>query len=106
MEQKQRPDETGKRERKPISVEEANSRASQIGLQSDCIIKLEKRAGENRYQRHFKASSASALLNGMAVLIRDYAETLNLSVVEVLSVLAVVLTMPTIQEKNRESEDQ
>lgn len=62
--------------------------------------------GENRYQRHFKASSASALLNGMAVLIRDYAETLNLSVVEVLSVLAVVLTMPTIQEKNRESEDQ
>lgn len=65
-----------------------------------------KRAGENRYQRHFKASSASALLNGMAVLIRDYAETLNLSVVEVLSVLAVVLTMPTIQEKNRESEDQ
>jgi len=42
----------------------------------------------------------------MAVLIRDYAETLNLSVVEVLSVLAVVLTMPTIQEKNRESEDQ
>lgn len=101
MEQKQRPDETGKRERKPISVEEANSRAYQIGLQSDCIIKL-----ENRYQRHFKASSASALLNGMAVLIRDYAETLNLSVVEVLSVLAVVLTMPTIQEKNRESEDQ
>lgn len=94
MEQKQRPDETGKRERKPISVEEANSRAYQIGLQSDCIIKLEKRAGENRYQRHFKASSASALLNGMAVLIRDYAETLNLSVVEVLSVLAVVLTMP------------
>ena len=106
MEQKQRPDETGKTERKPISVEEANSRAYQIGLQSDCIIKLEKRAGENRYQRHFKASSASALLNGMAVLIRDYAETLNLSVVEVLSVLAVVLTMPTIQEKNRESEDQ
>ena len=98
MEQKQRPDETGKTERKPISVEEANSRAYQIGLQSDCIIKLEK--------RHFKASSASALLNGMAVLIRDYAETLNLSVVEVLSVLAVVLTMPTIQEKNRESEDQ
>lgn len=46
MEQKQRPDETGKRERKPISVEEANSRAYQIGLQSDCIIKLEKRAGE------------------------------------------------------------
>lgn len=45
-------------------------------------------------------------MNGMAVLIRDYAETLNLSVVEVLSVLAVVLTMPTIQEKNRESEDQ
>lgn len=106
MEQKQRPDETGKTERKPISVEEANSRAYQIGLQSDCIIKLEKRAGENWYQRHFKASSASALLNGMAVLIRDYAETLNLSVVEVLSVLAVVLTMPTIQEKNRESEDQ
>ena len=106
MEQKQRPDETGKTERKPISVEEANSRAYQIGLQSDCIIKLEKRAGENRYQRHFKASSASALLNGMAVLIRDYAETLNLSVVEVLSVLAVVLTMPTIKEKNRESEDQ
>ena len=90
MEQKQRPDETGKTERKPISVEEANSRAYQIGLQSDCIIKLEKRAGENRYQRHFKASSASALLNGMAVLIRDYAETLNLSVVEVLSVLAMV----------------
>lgn len=49
MEQKQRPDETGKTERKPISVEEANSRAYQIGLQSDCIIKLEKRAGENRY---------------------------------------------------------
>lgn len=107
MEQKQRPDETGKTERKPISVEEANSRAYQIGLQSDCIIKLEKRAGENRYQRHFKASSASALLNGMAVLIRDYAETLNLSVVEVLSVLAVVLTMPTIQEKteNRRTSD-
>ena len=62
--------------------------------------------GQAEYQRHFKASSASALLNGMAVLIRDYAETLNLSVVEVLSVLAVVLTMPTIQEKNRESEDQ
>ena len=42
MEQKQRPDETGKTERKPISVEEANSRAYQIGLQSDCIIKLGK----------------------------------------------------------------
>ena len=69
------------------------------------LYRGEKRAGENRYQRHFKASSASALLNGMAVLIRDNAETLNLSVVEVLSVLAVVLTMPTIQEKNRESED-
>lgn len=46
MEQKQRPDETGKTERKSISVEEANSRAYQIGLQSDCIIKLENGPGK------------------------------------------------------------
>lgn len=104
MEQKQRPDETRKTERKPISVEEANKRAYQMGLESECTIKLEKRAGEDRYMRHFSASGAPALLNGVAVLIRDCAKKLNLSVVEILSVLAVVLTMPTVRDQEKKGE--
>lgn len=105
MEQKQRPDETRKTERKPISVEEANSRAYQEALAEECTITLEKKPGSALFHRTIKASSAPAALNGIACLIREYASITGKTPIQILAVLATVMTMPMIQEKKGETNE-
>lgn len=106
MEQKQRPDEARKAERKPISVEEANSRAYQEALAEECTITLEKKPGSALFHRTIKATSAPAALNGIAVLIREYAAMVGLSPVSVLAVLATVIAMPAIRKQQVEKQEE
>lgn len=59
---------------------------------------------ENREQKDVlyeanQASSASAALNGLAVLLREYAALVGVNPVEVLALLATVLTVPAMKEE-------
>ncbi|MBS7105651.1 MAG: hypothetical protein KH108_14525 [Faecalibacterium prausnitzii] len=92
MEQKQKAGEARKMERKPISVEEANSRAYQEALAEECTITLEKKPGSALFHRTIKASSAPAALNGIACLIREYASITGKTPIQILfaAVLAVL----------------
>ena len=59
----------------------------------------EKKAGSETFRRKIEASSASAALNGLAVLLREYAALVGVNPVEVLALLATVLTVPAMKEE-------
>ena len=106
MEQKQKAGEARKMERKPISVEEANSRAYQEALAEECTITLEKKPGSALFHRTIKASSAPAALNGIACL---NSGNMRLSPgrprFKILAVLATVMTFPTIQDQQKREDE-
>ena len=52
---------------------EANRAAIREALAAEVLITLEKKAGSETFRRKIEASSASAALNGLAVLLREYA---------------------------------
>lgn len=82
---------------------EANRAAIQEALAAEVTITLEKKAGSEKFRRKIEASSASAALNALAVLIRAYAELVGLNSVEVLALLATVMTVPApVDEKKEE----
>ena len=82
----------------------AREAAIQEAIQAEVRIMLEKKAGETTFRRHIEASDARAALNGIAVLIVEYARLVRMEVTKVLSVLAVSLITPALGEENAEHE--
>ena len=82
----------------------AREAAIQEAIQAEVRIMLEKKAGETTFRRHIEASDARAALNGLAVLIVEYARLVRMEVTKVLSVLAVSLITPALREENVEDE--
>ena len=78
--------------------------AIQEGVKADVKITLEKKAGETKFERHIEASDARAALNGLAILIVEYAKIVGLEVTKVLSLLAVCLTVPALRAEDVEHE--
>lgn len=76
----------------------ANQAAIREAMAAEVTITLEKKAGSDKFHRKIEASSASAALNGLAVLLREYAALVGLNQLEVLAVLATVMTVPGIQD--------
>lgn len=77
----------------------ANEAAVKEALEADVCIELRKVAGSETFHRMIKASSASAALNGIAVLIREYSKLTGLPVVRILAVLAATMTAPALKEE-------
>lgn len=71
----------------------ANQAAIREAMAAEVTITLEKKAGSDKFHRKIEASSASAALNGLAVLLREYAALVGLNQLEVLAVLATVMTV-------------
>ena len=67
---------------------------------------LEKKPGSALFHRTIKASSAPAALNGIACLIREYASITGKTPIQILAVLATVMTFPTIQDQQKKEEDE
>ncbi len=90
------------------AAQEANRKAREAamreGIQADVLIHLEKKAGSETFERKIEASSASAALNGIAVLIAEYSKITSVPVVRVLAVLAATMTAPAIREEQAEKE--
>ncbi len=82
----------------------AREAAIQEATQAEVRIMLEKKAGETTFRRHIEASDARAALNGIAILIVEYARLMRMEVSKVLSVLAVSLLAPALREENAEHE--
>lgn len=82
----------------------ATEAAIQEGIKAEVKITLEKKSGEATFKRHIEASDARAALNGLAILIIEYAKIVGLEVTKVLSLLAVCLTVPALREENEEHE--
>lgn len=76
---------------------EDDAAAIQAAIAAACKITLEKKPGGMTFSRSIEASSTSAALNGVAVLIRELAAMLGVPVTSVLSMLTVALTVPAIQ---------
>lgn len=89
-------------EAKYAAVKTAQMKAMEAAMAAEVTITLEKKAGSETFHRNIQASSASAAMNGLAVLIREYAVIMDMSVVEVLAVLATVLTAPALPEEPKE----
>lgn len=91
------------------AAQEANRKAREAamreGIQADVLIHLEKKAGSETFERKIEASSASAALNGIAVLIAEYSKITGVPVIRVLAVLAATMTAPAIREEQAEKED-
>lgn len=81
------------------STEGANDAAMQEAIAADVTITLHKEAGSETFSRKIEASSASAALNGIAVLIREYCTLVDLPVVRVLALLAATMTAPGLKEE-------
>lgn len=86
------------REQKDV-LYEANQAAIREAVAAEVTITLEKKAGSETFWRKIEASSASAALNGLAVLLREYAALVGVNPVEVLALLATVLTVPAMKEE-------
>lgn len=84
---------------------EANRAAIREALAAEVSITLEKKAGSETFRRKIEASSASAALNGLVVLLREYAALVGLNPVEILALLATVLTVPAPAGKERAKEE-
>lgn len=96
--------ESKDREEKDV-LYEANRAAIREALAAEVSITLEKKAGSETFRRKIEASSASAALNGLAVLLREYAALVGLNPVEILALLATVLTVPAPAGKERAKEE-
>ncbi len=79
------------------AMEEAEAAAYQEAVNARVTITLEKLPGSETFKRNIEASSPSAAVNGVAVLIRELAAALGVPVTSALSLLAVALTVPTIR---------
>lgn len=82
----------------------AREAAIKEALDAEVTITLEKKKGSETFKREIQASSASAALNGLAVLLKEYAKTVGVSTVQVLAILATVLTVPEIRDGDAGSE--
>lgn len=80
----------------------ANQAAIREAMAAEVTITLEKKAGSDKFHRKIEASSASAALNGLAVLLREYAALIGLNQLEVLAVLATVMTVPAPTDTRKE----
>lgn len=80
----------------------ANEAAMKLAEEQEVTIWLEKKRGDLTFRREIHTSSAAAALNGIACLIREYAALVGISEIKVLAVLATVMTVPAIQEKQKE----
>lgn len=80
----------------------ANEAAMKLAEEQEVTIWLEKKRGDLTIRREIHTSSAAAALNGIACLIREYADLVGISEIKVLAVLATVMTVPAIQEKQKE----
>ena len=76
----------------------------QSGLCDDVTISLRKEPGSECFGRKIEASSASAALTGLAVLIREYAKLTGVPVLRVLAVLAASMTAPGIREESEKGD--
>ena len=94
----------GEKARKSVAYE-ANRAAIREAVEAEVYITLEKRKGSETFKREIRASSASAALNGLAVLLKEYAKVVGVNAVEVLALLATVLTVPDIQGGEAEEID-
>lgn len=86
------------------ALEGAEAAAYREAVAEKVTITLEKAPGVETFHRRIEASSSSAALNGVAVLIRELAEVLGVPVTKVLALLAVVLTVPTIRATQNEGQ--
>lgn len=65
------------------------------GIEDRVNISLVKEAGSCACKRHLDASSPSAAINALGVLVLDLARDLGVPVVHVMSILAVITMGPT-----------
>lgn len=79
-------------------VYKAREAAIKEALDAEVSITLEKKKGSESFRREIRASSAPAALNGLAVLLKEYAKTVGVSTVQVLAILATVLTVPEMRD--------
>ena len=75
---------------------QANQAAIREAVEAEVTITLEKKKGSETFRRKIEASSAAAALNGLAVLLREYAKLVGVNEIEVLALLATVLTVPAM----------
>lgn len=87
---------------KYAAVKRSEEAAMEAALAAEVTITLEKKAGCETFRRSIQASSASAAVNALAVLIRETAAILDMQTEEVLAVLATVLTAPVFQAEQEE----
>ena len=85
------------REERPDVAYQANQAAIREAVEAEVTITLEKKRGSETFRREIKASSAPAALNGIAVLLREYARMVGVSELKVLALLATVLTVPSMK---------
>lgn len=78
---------------------EANQAAIREAVEAEVTITLEKKKGSDTFRRKIEASSASAALNGLAVLLKEYARVVGVSEIQVLALLATVMTAPVRKER-------
>lgn len=83
----------------------ATEAAIQEGIKAKVKITLEKKPGETAFKRHIEASDARTALNGLAILIIEYAKIVGIEVTKVLSLLAVCLTVPALREESEGHEE-
>lgn len=86
-------------ERRGPTVEGANQAAIAEALEQEVTIELHKEKGSSTFHRKIEASSASAALNGIAVLLREYAKLTGVPVLRVLAILAATMSAPALREK-------
>ncbi len=86
------------------ALEGAEAAAYREAVAEKVSITLEKVPGVETFHRRIEASSSSAALNGVAVLVRELAGVLGVPVTKVLALLAVVLTVPTIRATQNEGQ--
>lgn len=85
---------------------EADAAAFREALGGTVNISLKKERGSAAFHPRIEASSAPAALNGIAVLIREYAAMVGLSPISVLAVLATVIAIPAIRKRQVEKQEE
>lgn len=85
---------------------EADAAAFREALGETVNISVKKERGSAAFLPCIEATSAPAALNGIAVLIREYAAMVGLSPVSVLAVLATVIAMPAIRKQQVEKQEE
>lgn len=88
------------------TAEAANRAAIAEALEADVTIELRKEKGSSVFGRRIEASSASAALNGIAVLIAEYSRLTDVPVLRVLALLAATMSASALREKNEPGDRQ